>query len=58
MKYVFDIDNTLCLTKNSDYENSIPYPERIEKEMMNHCDTILENYIPKEKRFSCIQSSF
>ena len=34
------------------------YSEKIEEEMMNHCNTILENYIPKEKRFSCIQSSF
>ena len=34
------------------------YSEKIEKEMMNYCDTILEKYIPKEKRYSCIQSSF
>ena len=34
------------------------YSEKIEEEMMNYCDTILEKYIPKEKRYSCIQSSF
>lgn len=31
MKYVIDIDDTICRTKNSDYENAIPYPQRIEK---------------------------
>ena len=31
MTYVFDIDNTLCYTSDSDYENSIPIKERIEK---------------------------
>ena len=34
------------------------YSEKIEEEMMNYCDAILEKYIPKEKRYSCIQSSF
>ena len=34
------------------------YSEKIEEEMMNYCDTILEKYFPKEKRYSCIQSSF
>lgn len=28
-KYVFDIDGTICNTKNSDYENSTPIFERI-----------------------------
>tara|TARA_R110000744_G_scaffold258584_1_gene373860 strand:- start:595 stop:915 length:321 start_codon:yes stop_codon:yes gene_type:complete len=31
MKYVFDIDNTICYTIGSDYENSKPIKERIEK---------------------------
>ncbi len=30
MKYVFDLDNTLCKTENSDYENSVPLFDRIE----------------------------
>jgi hypothetical protein len=29
MKYCFDLDNTLCLTNNGDYENSKPHYERI-----------------------------
>mgnify|MGYP003128257727 CR=1 FL=1 len=29
MTYVFDIDNTLCYTSDSDYENSTPREERI-----------------------------
>jgi len=31
MTYVFDIDNTLCLTEGSDYENSMPIQGRIDK---------------------------
>lgn len=31
MTYVFDIDNTLCITNGSDYENSSPIQERINK---------------------------
>lgn len=31
MIYVFDIDNTLCITNGSDYENSSPIQERINK---------------------------
>lgn len=31
MIYVFDIDNTLCYTNDSNYENSIPIKERIAK---------------------------
>jgi len=31
MIYIIDIDHTICDSKNSDYENSIPYKERIEK---------------------------
>jgi spore photoproduct lyase len=34
------------------------YSERIETEMMNYCNTILENHLPKNKLFSCLQSSF
>jgi phosphoglycolate phosphatase-like HAD superfamily hydrolase len=29
--YVFDIDGTLCTTENSDYENSTPIQDRINK---------------------------
>jgi quercetin dioxygenase-like cupin family protein len=29
MKYFIDLDNTLCFTNNSDYNNSIPIHERI-----------------------------
>lgn len=29
MKYFIDLDNTLCISKNSDYENSTPIIERI-----------------------------
>jgi hypothetical protein len=29
--YIVDIDNTICHTNNSDYENSIPLYSRIEK---------------------------
>tara|TARA_R110000823_G_scaffold242573_3_gene367018 strand:- start:7065 stop:7385 length:321 start_codon:yes stop_codon:yes gene_type:complete len=29
--YVFDIDNTICYTNNSDYQNSVPMEERISK---------------------------
>lgn len=29
MTYVFDLDNTLCLTNGSDYENSKPLIDRI-----------------------------
>lgn len=29
--YVFDIDNTLCVTSGSDYENSSPIQSRIDK---------------------------
>ena len=31
MTYVFDIDNTVCYTKDSDYESSKPIMDRIEK---------------------------
>ncbi len=31
MTYVFDIDGTICHTEDSDYENSTPYLDRIEK---------------------------
>jgi hypothetical protein len=30
MKYMVDVDNTICETRCSDYENSKPYLERIE----------------------------
>ena len=29
--YCFDLDQTLCLTKETEYVNSIPIPKRIEK---------------------------
>jgi capsule biosynthesis phosphatase len=31
MTYVFDIDNTVCYTNNSDYKSSKPIMERIQK---------------------------
>lgn len=31
MIYIVDIDNTICKTVNSDYANSVPYTDRIEK---------------------------
>jgi capsule biosynthesis phosphatase len=31
MTYVFDIDGTICYNTNSDYENSTPLQDRIEK---------------------------
>ena len=31
MTYVFDIDNTICYTNSSDYENSVPRQDRIDK---------------------------
>ena len=31
MIYIVDIDNTICDTVNSDYENSTPIPDRIKK---------------------------
>jgi hypothetical protein len=30
MKYFIDLDNTLCTTLNSDYQNSIPIQQRID----------------------------
>jgi hypothetical protein len=41
--YVFDIDNTICYTNDSDYENSTPRPERIQKinSLYNEGHTIL-----------------
>ena len=31
MKYVFDIDGTICSLTEGDYENAQPFPSRIEK---------------------------
>lgn len=31
MIYIIDIDNTICLTKNSEYNTAVPIPDRIEK---------------------------
>ena len=31
LKIYVDIDNTICRTQGSDYENSIPIPENIDK---------------------------
>lgn len=31
MIYIVDIDNTICKTKGSSYEDSQPYPEKIRK---------------------------
>ena len=45
MIYVFDIDNTICETVNSDYENSIPIKERIDSinELYENGHTIIFN---------------
>jgi len=29
--YIVDIDNTICETHNSDYPNSVPYTDRIDR---------------------------
>lgn len=29
MKYIVDIDNTICISENSDYNNSVPITSRI-----------------------------
>jgi hypothetical protein len=31
LKYLIDIDKTICFTEGEDYENAQPYPERIQK---------------------------
>ena len=31
MKYIFDIDNTICTIERDDYENAKPIQERIDK---------------------------
>jgi capsule biosynthesis phosphatase len=31
MTYVFDLDNTLCITNESDYLRCVPIPDRIKK---------------------------
>lgn len=31
MKYIIDIDGTICITLNSDYYNSVPLQDRIDK---------------------------
>jgi hypothetical protein len=31
MTYVFDIDSTICTTNGSDYENSVPIANRVQK---------------------------
>ena len=45
MIYVFDIDNTMCETVNSDYKNSIPIKERIDSinELYENGHTIIFN---------------
>jgi capsule biosynthesis phosphatase len=45
MIYVFDIDNTICETVNSDYKNSIPIKERIDSinELYENGHTIIFN---------------
>ena len=30
-KYIVDIDGTICETKDGDYENAVPYKDRIKK---------------------------
>lgn len=29
--YIIDVDDTICFTKNGDYENAVPYKVRIDK---------------------------
>jgi hydroxymethylpyrimidine pyrophosphatase-like HAD family hydrolase len=31
MVYVFDIDGTICINSNSEYEKSVPLQDRIDK---------------------------
>jgi len=31
MRYIFDIDGTICYNESGDYKNSIPYSKRISK---------------------------
>jgi len=41
--YVFDIDETICHTENSDYNNSVPIQDRIDKinELYDSGNTII-----------------
>tara|TARA_R110000824_G_scaffold285438_3_gene473632 strand:- start:217 stop:537 length:321 start_codon:yes stop_codon:yes gene_type:complete len=43
MTYVFDIDGTICINSNSDYENSVPIQDRIDKinQLYNEGNTII-----------------
>jgi histidinol phosphatase-like enzyme len=43
MTYVFDIDGTICINSNSDYENSVPLHDRIDKinQLYNEGNTII-----------------
>jgi hypothetical protein len=43
MRYIVDIDNTICISKNSDYANSIPLFDRIEKinELYDHGHSVV-----------------
>ena len=43
MTYVFDIDGTICINSNSDYENSVPLQDRINKinQLYNEGNTII-----------------
>lgn len=43
MIYIVDIDNTICITNNSNYENSIPIFSRIERlnKLYNNNHTII-----------------
>ena len=43
MIYIVDIDNTICESINSDYPNSIPYTDRIQKinELYDNGHTII-----------------
>ena len=43
MIYVFDIDGTICINSNSDYENSVPLQDRIDKinQLYNEGNTII-----------------
>ena len=43
MTYVFDIDGTICINSNSDYENSVPIQDRVDKinQLYNEGNTII-----------------
>ena len=52
MKYIVDIDNTICYNQNSDYEQSKPDMDRIAKLNKGMIVLIgLTNYLMKATRY-------